>query len=65
MDCPKCGTEMEFHPYSVGLPGYVDPKTQKKIEGVKAPAISVTTALPLRVSACPKCHYVELWVDTA
>ena len=57
--CPKCEVVMEWHPYTMGLPGFIDPKTR----GTGEPLVSIHKALPIRVKACPECHYAELYVD--
>jgi hypothetical protein len=55
--CPKCSTKMLLEASTVALPGFIDPRYQKDS------AVSVKKVIPVRCRFCPKCRYVELFLD--
>ncbi len=57
--CPKCYTDRTLLDTSFGLPGYINPGSKKDC----GECINVTSALPVRVLLCPRCHYLELYHD--
>lgn len=57
--CPKCYTDRPLLDTSFALPGRIDPQSQKD----SAECINLTSALPVRVVLCPRCHYLELYHD--
>jgi len=59
--CPKCYTDRTLLDTTFGLPGYVDPRCKEGQDS--ADCINPTSALPVRVLLCPRCHYLELYHD--
>ena len=59
--CPKCYTDRTVLDTSFGLPGYIDPSCKKDQDSPDC--INPTSALPVRVLLCPRCHYLELYHD--
>ena len=57
--CPKCYTDRTLLDTSFALPGYIDPSGKKDIDD----CVNVTSALPVRLLLCPRCHYLELYHD--
>jgi hypothetical protein len=58
IQCPKCYTDRTLLDTTFALPGYVD---QPSKEGGEC--INVTSALPVRIMLCPRCHFLELYHD--
>ena len=59
VECPKCHGDRTLLDTSFGLPGYIDPRTSQG----SGESINVTSALPIRLVLCPRCHHVELYHD--
>jgi hypothetical protein len=57
--CPKCGAARQISEEYFGLPGYIDPKFRKEA----GEHISVRKVAPVRVVLCPKCSFIELYLD--
>ena len=57
--CPKCYTDRTLLDTSFGLPGYLDPSRKKDSDE----CVNVTSALPVCVVLCPRCHLLELYHD--
>jgi hypothetical protein len=57
--CPKCYTDRTLLDTSFALPGHIDPQSKND----SAECINLTSALPVRVVLCPRCHYLELYHD--
>lgn len=53
--CPKCYTDRTMLDTSFSLPGY--------IKNDSGECVNVTSALPVRVIFCPRCHYLEMYHD--
>jgi hypothetical protein len=58
-ECPKCYTDRTLLDTSFALPGHVDPQSQKD----SAECINLTSALPVRLVLCPRCHLLEMYHD--
>ena len=57
--CPKCHTDRTLLDTSFALPGHIGPPSKKDSDE----CVNVTSALPVRVVLCPRCHYLELYHD--
>ncbi len=58
-ECPKCHADRTLLDTTFGLPGYIDPRLNKD----SGENINLTSALPVRLILCPRCHYLELYHD--
>jgi len=56
--CPKCYTDRTMLDTSFALPGYLESQSNKAGD-----CVNVTSALPICVLLCPRCHYLELYHD--
>ncbi len=56
--CPKCYTDRTLLDTSFALPGHLDPRSKDSTE-----CVSLTSALPVRLVFCPRCHYLEMYHD--
>jgi len=58
-ECPKCHADRTLLDTSFGLPGRIDPHSSEP----KGESINLTSALPVRLVLCPRCHYLEMYHD--
>jgi hypothetical protein len=56
--CPKCYTDRTLLDTSFALPGHIDPQSKDSTE-----CVNLTSALPVRLVFCPRCHYLEMYHD--
>ena len=59
IECPKCHADRTMLDTSFGVPGYVEPRSQKDIGA----SVNTNCAVPVRLVMCPRCHYLELYHD--
>ncbi len=57
--CPKCYTDRTQLDTTFSLPGFIDPGRKNE----SSECVNVSSALPVRVILCPRCHYLELYHD--
>jgi hypothetical protein len=57
--CPKCYTDRTLLDTSFALPGHIDPQPQKD----SAACVNLTSALPVCLVLCPRCHFLEMYHD--
>jgi hypothetical protein len=57
--CPKCYTDRTLLDTSFALPGHLS-----ALSGAdQAECVNLTSALPVRLVLCPRCHYLEMYHD--
>lgn len=57
--CPKCYTDRTMLDASFALPGHIDPQSTND----SADCVNLTSALPVRLVLCPRCHLLEMYHD--
>jgi hypothetical protein len=60
-ECPKCHVDRTMLDTSFALPGCIDGGFKKDA----AENINATAPLPIRLIFCPRCHYLEMYLDAA
>ena len=53
--CPKCYTDRTLLDTTFSLPGHINQDSGE--------CVNVTSALPVRVVFCPRCHLLEMYHD--
>ncbi len=57
--CPKCYTDRTMLDTCFALPGHLNPPSDKD----RADCVNTTSALPVRLVLCPRCHFLEMYHD--
>ena len=57
--CPKCYTDRTLLDTTFAIPGHLDPQATPDTDE----CVNRTSALPVRLVLCPRCHYLEMYHD--
>ncbi len=60
-ECPKCHADRTMLDTCFAIPGHIDPQSKKE----SPECINLTSALPVRLVLCPRCHYLEFYHDVS